>query len=326
MFEREGIFSFGLTPEESQKYNDKVYQVNLLKNDLPYPKHQIVTPKESEKYFDRLQTNKGVFIALRYGGAGSGTFIAKTKDEFNKISDKQKPNEEFIMAECLSLVASPSIDVLIANPEEVIAYGLIDQIFNPINPLGCYGNIFPSKLEPKTQERIKELAILGGKKLAEDGLRGYVSFDFNVDTDNQVYFGEINARYAGSTSDRMTLMELTRPNNHPRIMDLEEMAIRESSFCGYNIWEEPKDTTFIRRETYAESDGEVILNTPFPQDQLEVFKNQGVTIVGALENGAKFKKGTTLGKIVAVDNNEPALSRKIKEMENHLKKSIRYHQ
>ena len=301
-FEVPGTFCFGLTPEESHRLNDKIKQVRLMEGTLPVAEHVICTAKDAPDHFQALGSDKGVFVSRPYGAGGSGTFQAPTQEELTELVSGFPDEEELFLAKFLPISSSPSIDVLIANPNEIIVYGILDQIYDPQRPLGCKGNSYPSELSPRVQSDIRELAYLGGRVLADTGFRGYVSFDFAVTDKNVAYFCEINARYAGSTAERLLMMELTRPASSPSIMDLELMALRDGTFHGHELWAEPKGLAFLRKEIYAKKDGIISLETLTPQDELELFRKKECSLVGAIEKGAQIKKGACIGKIVSVSD------------------------
>ncbi|MBU0461052.1 MAG: hypothetical protein KJ574_00540 [Nanoarchaeota archaeon] len=299
-FEKRGVQCFGLTPEQAHRFNSKTEQARILERVLPFPKQVVVRAKDAPSYFTKVMSDRGVFLSREYGGGGSGSRTAENMEELKRHISSFDPEEEIVMAELLSLYICPSIDVMIANPDDILAYGIVDQIFDPDNPLGCRGSIYPSELPRQIKEEIEELAVIGGRRLAEEGLRGYVSFDFNVDDRGRVFFGEVNARYAGSTTERMMMMELTRPSGNPSVMDLERMAIEKGTFAGHRLWREPSGIYFMRREVTAPRDGVIGFEPDLPDREMTLFLERGGGIIGRLEKGASVQKGVSVGKIVSV--------------------------
>lgn len=298
------IHCFGLTPEQANLYNNKAYQMQLFDGVLPLPKYVLTSAENAKKHFDKIKSPYGVFVAGAYGDGGSTTFIAKTKEELEDILAKNtrlSSFENIVLAECLKLKASVSIDLLIANPKEVHPYGIFSQIFADNNPLEWMGNYYPADVTSQEADQIKEMARVVGKTLAERDVRGYVSLDFNVDEYGNIYFGEINARYAGSTAERFLMMELTRPANNPTIIDLEKMAIEKGTINGYRLWEEPK--VFLTRRDIESKYNGTATKMPFSvADERHAFRNLTASIIGALKPGLQVNTGDTLGKVISVSS------------------------
>ena len=146
----------------------------------------------------------------------------------------------------------------------------------------------------------------------------YVSIDVSRDGPTDTwYFTEINARYPGSVSERLCMMEACRPKDHPTTMDLELMAVRDGSFGGCSLWDEP-NCAWSRRRILAEADFELGAAMESIREQLkaegidthgeselELFTagvngGCGAAVLGFLEGGSLCKRGATLGKLVVV--------------------------
>ena len=141
----EKVRCFGLPPATSTSLNNKIYQLMLLKDRLPVPKFATTTIAECERKFDDIASADGVFLALEYGSAGSGTFHIRTKEDMVSFASVLEGAVMVNMCEWLTLNASVSVDILIASPEEVIVYGIIDQVsdIEVAIPLGVWGVIRP---------------------------------------------------------------------------------------------------------------------------------------------------------------------------------------
>ncbi len=326
-FQNPRIKCFGLTPEQSDKLNDKTYQYQFLKDAVPVPNHLIVPAKDAVANFTQVASPYGVFVAGAYGSSGSTTFIAKTPTELEeKLKLKEfLPDNNIVLAECLKLKASVSLDILIANPNEVYPYGIFDQLFNPQNPQEYVGNRYPSLLTTQERSDITEIGRVVGKMLAEQGVRGYVSIDVNEDEQDRIFFGEINARYAGSTAERFLLMELTRPSKHPTIMDLEKMAIEYGTLNRFKLWDEPQGIVLKRKEYLAEQDATITNLGPWsiPAEQ-QIFQNRTAGIIGNAPAGRRLKHNTIIGKMVSVSDSVEKCDSQAQEIEKQFLRSVRY--
>jgi hypothetical protein len=311
---------FGLEPTLSVSLNNKVHQLELLGKDVPLPKLATIPISQCVERFDEIASSEGCFLALETGSAGSGTFHIKTKEDMasfaSVLSDQSVPVN---MAEWLTLTASVSIDMLIASPTEVIVYGTIDQVYDSMRGLQCMGSNYPADLTPEHLQKVLDLSHTIGRLLAEKtGVRGYISIDLSRDglTENW-YFTEVNARYPGSVSERMCMMEACRPKGTPNMLELELAAIRDGSFNGLTLWPEPKDVCWARRRVLTEAEFELSENAIVDirrniqasgtidffeeEDEHKLFlQEKGVALIGFLEGGSLCKQGACLGKIVVV--------------------------
>ncbi len=319
-FDKPGIKSLGFSPKDAQWMNNKLFQYELLKDVVPIAEFLIANKKCCLNHFEKFKTEKGVITLLSFGGAGSGVEIHATKKDLEKYFEKIN-DEKLILAKIIEKKASPSIDILVANEKEIIAFGLADQIFNGLQ---CLGATYPTILNDKTKNQCYELAKTVGREIAKKGLRGYFSIDIIIDENNNVFFSEINGRYAGTTASRLLAMEQSRPQNHPSILDLEVLAIQDGTFHGYNLWSEPLDFFWYKRILRSKSGG-VIDNLSVSNNVQKIFANRkGIALVGQLKPGAKvIKNKTELGNLMIVEKSRESLNDSIKQANNLLNNYIK---
>ena len=142
---------------------------------------------------------------------------------------------------------------------------------------------------------------------------------------DEVYFGEINARYTAATAERFLLMELTRPSGYPTLIDLEKMAIEKGTFTGLKLWKEPTSLYIKRREMQAREKGVVIVAPKDScEDEKRIFELRKPGIIGALPVGKKVSTEDTIGKYVAIGETSEECDSQIKNLETQLAKSIQY--
>lgn len=318
----------GLTSDQSDRLNNKVFQYLMFKDRLALPNFEIVSAEEAANHFDAIKSQNGVFVAGAYGAGGSTTFVATNTEQLNRelTERKFKPIESLVLAECLDLKQSISIDLLIANRHEVLPFCILGQTYDEHNKLECKGNAYPANLSPSLQKQVRDLAHEAGKILAsEEGVRGHVSLDINIDQNNNPYFGEINARYTAATAERFLLMELTRPTGHPTLMDLEKMAVEKGTFSGAKIWAEPQGLYFQRREMPALGKGKVISSPEHScSDEKTVFTRMIPGTIGTLPIGTKVSYEDTIGKYVAIGRSAEECNAQATILEKELAESIQY--
>lgn len=286
----------GFSPEEAHKLNSKFFQYQKLNGKVPIAKHKIVKTVDAIHLYDQLSNRAGIFTSLEYGGGGSGARLHETKQSFENYLSSIT-DESLIIAEALEVLSSPSIDILVANENEIFVYGLVDQW---LNGLSCIGGKYPSSLHPKLKQDCFEIAKVVGKSMAEEGVRGYFSLDIVVDQNNNPYFCEINGRYSGTTGPRIWAMEQSKPLGYPSILDLEMMALENNSFNGFNLWPEPS-LAWYKREIRTIVKGN-INDIVVEEDISQVFKSGGIALLGRLPKntpvGDHPKK--VLGNLVGV--------------------------
>ena len=318
-FDKPEIKSLGFSPKDAHWMNNKIFQYELLKDVVPIADFLITNKEDALYYFDKFKTEKGVITLLAFSGAGSGVKIHSTKNDleqyFEKIND-----EKLILAKIIKKKSSPSIDIIVANEKEIIVFGLADQVLNGTQ---CLGAIYPSILDNDTKKKCYELAKNVAIEIAKRGMRGYFSIDIIVDESNDVFFSEINGRYSGTTANRLWSMEQSRPLNYPSILDLEVMAIRDGTFHGFNLWNEPKELFWYKRLLRSEHDG-IINNFTIDHDIKKIYeKREGTILIGQLIPKTKVLKHTSeLGNLVIVEKSRKSLNEAIKRSSNLLNKYV----
>lgn len=321
LLERDTFRMFGLQPAAATSLNNKISQFMLMKDKLPLPKFTQVSVAHCVEEYDNIASESGVFVALEYGSAGSGTFHLISKQDLSAFASVLDGCLSINMCQWLTLDMSVSVDIIIAGPEEVIVYGIIEQVFDTTCGMKCMGSNYPAPIDESNRLKVTEISQACGRILANTGMRGYVSIDVSRDGPTQTwYFTEINARYPGSVSERLCMMEAARPADSLTVMDLEMLALRDGTFGGHALWPEPPlfwgrrrilaEAQFELSDTALQSIRESI--KPFillcdKTKQGDFFKpamgperKAQAGIFGFLEGGTICDRGATLGKLVVV--------------------------
>ena len=176
------VKSLGLTPEQSFKWNDKNKQYHEFDGIVPMPKFIITSRDEAITHFSELASSRGVVTSLARAGQGSGVRTHTNEDDLREYL-AQITEDPVLLIQALSVKKAISIDVLIANKNEIIVYGLAEQI---LDVFACLGAIYPANLSQKTSDQCYEIANNIGVKLAEDGIRGIVSIDILIAEEDRV--------------------------------------------------------------------------------------------------------------------------------------------
>jgi len=319
-FNKPGIKSLGFSPKEAKWLNNKIIQYNLLKDVVPITDFIITKKNEALSKFDVFKTEKGVITLLSFSAAGSGVKIHGTKKELERYFD-QIDDEKLILAKIIKKKSSPSVDIIVANEKENVVFGLADQVLKGLQSLGA---TYPTKLDKSTQKKCYDIARLVSFAIAKKGIRGYFSIDMIIDENDNVFFSEINGRYTGNTATRLWAMEQSRPSKHPSILDMEVMAVRDGTFHGFKIWDEPKQLFWYKRLIRMNSNG-VIQRFAIAHDIRKVYeKRDGIVLIGQLKAGTKvLRQKTELGNFIIVKKSRAELDKAIKEVDTLLKQYVK---
>ena len=310
--------------EALDNLGNKCTQYRLLDSEAPVPSYVVGTPSEHVDGFRNVSSEHGIFTSRPYSRGGRGTKIFVGENDFLNYLGTLPSDEEFIVAECLDVVACPSIDVLVANEDEILVYGITELV---LNGLSCVGGRSPREEVLGISEELRDMAFKVGRAFAREGFYGNFNIDTNLDSNGRLFFGEANLRYGGLSSERILSMELNRPGGSPTLIDLKAMATRNRSFGGFNLWKAPEDLFWYKMELKAKKEGYVVKDlTGTQQDELTLFRNGGSALIGALEKGRRVLPGAKLGKIVCVSDNESDLQEEIarigKNVEGILNSSV----
>jgi len=319
-FDKPGIKSLGFSPKEAYWLNNKIIQYGLLKGIVPIADFVIAKKEKALYQFDNFKTEKGVITLLAFSAAGSGVRIHSTKKDLERYFD-QIDDKKLILAKIINKKNSPSIDIIVANEKEIVVFGLAEQV---LNELQCLGAIYPTRLDKSTKKRCYDLAKKVGIEIAKKGIHGFFSIDIIIDENNNLFFSEINGRYSGTTANRLWAMEQSRPSKHPSILDMEVMAIRDGTFHGLKLWNEPKELFWYKRLIRMNSNG-VIRSFAISNSVKELYgKKDGTILVGQLKAGTKvLKQKTELGNVIIVKKSRIELDKAIKEVDTLLKQYVK---
>ncbi|MFP4645221.1 MAG: hypothetical protein ACLFNB_01095 [Candidatus Woesearchaeota archaeon] len=291
----------GLDHVTHKFFSDKCNQYELLKNVVPIVNHTVTDKENAKDLFEKHQTENGTFTSLPFGFGGNGAKVHSDKEQFLKYI-RSVPDEKFIVADAKQIRSNYSIEALIANEHEIAIFGLSESILDGTCSTAAWSS---PEISPSLKRQITEAAYHASKKIAEQGYFGYADLDFFVDKQDNLYFAELNPRYAASTAEKMCALELSRPPGHPTIPDLELMIHQQRTMGMYSVWSEPENIRWYKEEFWM-TDGVVINDYSRPDiSEQELFRQKGTNIYGAAKVGTRIgSEEKKIGKLVSVyDNN-----------------------
>jgi len=303
------VKSLGLTIEQFHKWNDKIEQYRQFQDIIPIADFVITSKEEAIDNFDALASCKGVVTSLPQGEQGDGVRLHANKSSLQEYLS-QITEDEFILMKALSVKSTPSVDILIASKDDVIVYGLSEQI---LDGFACLGAKYPANLSQEVMDLCYEVSNKIATKLAEDGVKGIVNIDLIIDENDKVYFCELNPRYAGATHNRMLALEDSLASSNISIVDLEILAIKEGTFKGYHLHLGRENVFWYKKEIYPEFSGEV-RNLSASNDALKLARSgKGAVMVGQRRVGALATKNkTSLGNLICMGRTKEELDESIR--------------
>jgi len=174
----------------------------------------------AEKIFAR---GKKAFVSGAYSAGGSNSIVASTGEEITSRFEGALGG--LLVTEFVEHRYDPTVLGIVASEEDVYIASVADQ---NIQGTRFMGSTFPTTLEAKTVEKLKEYARTVGRHMAGQGYRGAFGCDFIVDESSRIHFIEVNARKQGTTMETTLAMIHNLPGM-PSFPELEFMAVMEGS-------------------------------------------------------------------------------------------------
>ncbi len=213
----------------ARKFNNKVVQLELLKDEIPVIDFQTCDSLAALLgATDRLWEtwSDGIFVSRQYSAAGSGSRIARCrKDIEERFSDEDAP---FLISRYIPHKLDPTVLAVTANEQDVYIAGVADQVIEDGNRF--VGSTYPSVLPTDLIRKLREYTRRVGRILARHGYRGIFGCDFLVDENRQIYFVEINARKQGTTLEFCYTLEQLLPEGSASLPELEYYAVEKGRF------------------------------------------------------------------------------------------------
>lgn len=280
------------------RYGDKFFQhetADIL--GIPQPRWFLVPSKEDLIRIYKIRFNKKAFITKLYGASGSGCAVVNSKKDLINHPNIDKEDCKYIIEDYIDFKDSPTTEAMVANENEVLFLGVMDQI---LNKFSYSGTIYPSKLNSKIKRDLRKYTLRLGKYLGRHGFRGFFSIDFVVDRRNRIYFSEVNPRVGGSTLEKIYAHEVTKKKNSPSLPELELRAVTRNTFGNISQKDiiSPKFSWGVRK-----------IKTPLPKteftpeySELKAFRNKRTITIPLTDLSKYSKKETETFKVVSVSD------------------------
>jgi biotin carboxylase len=203
-----------VTPHKLRKvFENKIYFDELMKkNNLPKPESKVVkfSPDSSDLPFESKQVLQEALSA-----GGEGTFFIEKIEEVKKLiqSKELTYNKEYLIRKFIP-GKTYGITVFISSNAVVISSIRLQCFSKSIYP---NRNIFlgvqwipTSAISQSLQEKINQAFSDLGKTLHQQKFFGFANFDFMVDTKDNLYILECNARFSSASVQNLKFLETVR--------------------------------------------------------------------------------------------------------------------
>lgn len=257
---KDRIVNLGVEPDVAKRFDNKLEQFDFLKREgFTLPEFDIGSQREVELAFEdeRFNDGNGLYVSIDNGSGGNGVVVARNKKDLGKFLSEHS-GEDFLFVRGLDLKDSYSIDALVTD-NEIRAFCPSSSIFSQFNKAGCIGSITPI-INKEHYKKLHELASNYLQPYVNEGLRGFVNLDFNLDGSGNLHYGELNPRPGASTGNKISFMDACRPKGTPSMIELLIMANNGEDLRDYGLdvngfWELPEGVGCLRKRIQAPSRG-----------------------------------------------------------------------
>lgn len=325
-----GVTLLGPSGQVAAMWNNKLYQLQMLKDMVPVIDYQICGGVN--EMLDGVQDSlnrwpDGVFVSQPYSAAGTNSFIVQGMEELERRLPL--PQSTYFISRYVPHVSDPTVLGVVGNEEDVFIAAIADQEIEHGNMFR--GSTFPSALSFREQTEIREHTRMVGRVLGRSGYRGIFGCDYIVTDQGEIFFVEVNARKQGTTMEMCCTLENLLPEDAPSLMELEYSAVTENRLPANKV-EIHEALGDLNWRTYNfKVDREVVTRhfLPLEEDERELFrmvKKNGIEhkmiILEHVGHGWPVKPGTFLGRVVAVARNREILDQEIMSGRRMLEESI----
>jgi biotin carboxylase len=189
-------------------------------------------------------------VQTPYGDSGKTTFFIAGSSDWDRHANDLADQELKVMRRIRNLeiaveaaitrhgtIVGPFMTSLIGYPE-----------LTPYKGGWCGNDIFPDALAPERRVQAREMTERFGKRLAQEGYRGFFEVDFLSDKDTgELYLGELNPRVSGASSMTnvtagayadipLFLFHLLEYLDVDYELDVDEINARWARTAGEDVW------------------------------------------------------------------------------------------
>jgi len=224
-----GVSIIGPDSKISERLNSKIFQYKACKHFMPMPDFRFCNGlDELLKTTDTLWSDwtEGIFVSEEYSAGGLKSMVAHDPDDIIGKFKDEKLN--YLVSRFIPHEYDPTVLAVVAGEEDIYIAGVADQRIE--QGTRFTGSDFPSVLNKKIIEKLKEYTRVVGQWLVREGYRGIFGCDFLVDDNDDIYFLEINARKQGTTLEFCCTLEQSLPPGSPMLPELEFYAVNKGVF------------------------------------------------------------------------------------------------
>lgn len=214
----------GPDPKVAVSINNKLYQYEMAVDlDIPVPNGSTFAGFSGALGFAEGIISRGgrAFVSGAYSAGGSNSIVAATREEIT--SRFEDTPDGFLVTEFIEHRHDPTVLGIVAGDTDVYIASVADQ---NIQGTRFIGSTFPSLLNEKTVQRLKDITRTVGSHMGSKGYRGVFGCDFVVDEGGKIFFIEVNARKQGTTMETALAMIHNLPGS-PTLPELEMMAVMD---------------------------------------------------------------------------------------------------
>ncbi|SDB02536.1 ATP-grasp domain-containing protein [Desulfonatronum thiosulfatophilum] len=325
-----GVRILGPSGHISNIWNNKLYQLQMLKETAPLINYRVCTDADQ-----MLETAKGlwdewtdgIFVSQPYSAAGVNSFLATNQEEIEAKAGHLKG--KFFISRYIPHQDDPTVLGVVANAKDVFIAAIADQEIQNGNMFR--GSTFPSTLAAPLQQELREITRRVGRAMGRSGYRGIFGCDYVVDAQGRIFFVEVNARKQGTTMEMCCTLENALPPETPGLLELEYYAVMQNRFPD-NMVEISEALGSLCWRTYnykLDQEAETCQIVPVDEDERTLFRQvvadaqaHGVIVVEHVGSKLSVQPGTFLGRVVAVGHSRAQLEEDIRQGIQRLKESI----
>jgi predicted ATP-grasp superfamily ATP-dependent carboligase len=189
------VIILGADPKISDIFDNKVEHIKLFEKlevhgNKTRTYETIEEIKKNEKY--------PYFVSASYSSGGHESKIVYTEKDleifYGGLRDINK-NDKILVSNLISdIFSSPNINAMIAGKNDTRMICITDQI---LRGNAYLGNIYPSKIEQKSETEIIRITKIIGDYLSNLGFRGLFGLDFIINSKKEVFPIDLNPRRQG---------------------------------------------------------------------------------------------------------------------------------
>lgn len=137
------------------------------------------------------------YISATFSSGSSQGKVIRNQNDFDLFKKKLIPiniNRNIVLVEYIKKIKAVESSAIVISKNNSVVLNIMDEISNDTI---CIGNIFPSKINQKMQDKIRKYTTRLGKYLSKLGFRGAFGCGFIIDKNNDIYLSDLNPRKQG---------------------------------------------------------------------------------------------------------------------------------